>query len=158
MARRTSSGRSLCGECRAGHRSVPAGAWQPCTVACLRPHLLPADARRRTALVPSPSFIWNWRKLDILPVIPVFNIASALGVPFVDKVRAHAPLHHSRGTQPSRFRRIGKAPASPRALAVPASSPCLHACPLATVCASVSLDSSRAFGRRSVWRMSVHPS
>jgi len=32
-----------------------------------------------------PSFIWNWRKLDILPVIPVFNIASALGVPFVDK-------------------------------------------------------------------------
>ena len=32
-----------------------------------------------------PSFIWNWRKFDILPVIPVFNIASALGVPFVDK-------------------------------------------------------------------------
>merc|ERR1711871_504093 len=25
-----------------------------------------------------PSLIWNWRKLDVLPVIPVFNIASAV--------------------------------------------------------------------------------
>merc|ERR1711918_179771 len=32
-----------------------------------------------------PSLIWNWGKLDVLPVIPVFNLASALGVPFVDK-------------------------------------------------------------------------
>jgi nucleoside-diphosphate-sugar epimerase len=32
-----------------------------------------------------PSLIWNWRKFDVLPVIPVFNLASALGVPFVDK-------------------------------------------------------------------------
>lgn len=32
-----------------------------------------------------PSLIWNWKKLDVLPVIPVFNLASALGVPFVDK-------------------------------------------------------------------------
>jgi len=32
-----------------------------------------------------PSLIWSWDKLDVLPVIPVFNIASALGVPFVDK-------------------------------------------------------------------------
>merc|ERR1712154_137475 len=32
-----------------------------------------------------PSLIWNWRKLDVLPVIPVFNLASAIGVPFVDK-------------------------------------------------------------------------
>jgi len=32
-----------------------------------------------------PSLIWNWQKLDVLPIIPVFNIASALGVPFVDK-------------------------------------------------------------------------
>jgi nucleoside-diphosphate-sugar epimerase len=32
-----------------------------------------------------PSLIWDWSKLDVLPVIPVFNIASAIGVPFVDK-------------------------------------------------------------------------
>ena len=32
-----------------------------------------------------PSLIWDWKKFDVLPVIPVFNLASALGVPFVDK-------------------------------------------------------------------------
>jgi len=32
-----------------------------------------------------PSLIWSWDKFDVLPVIPVFNIASAVGVPFVDK-------------------------------------------------------------------------
>ncbi|KAJ1636872.1 hypothetical protein T492DRAFT_956830 [Pavlovales sp. CCMP2436] len=32
-----------------------------------------------------PSLIWDWKKLDVLPVIPVFNLLSALGVPFVDK-------------------------------------------------------------------------
>lgn len=32
-----------------------------------------------------PSLIWDWTKLDVLPVIPVFNLASAIGVPFVDK-------------------------------------------------------------------------
>eukprot|EP00977_Amphora_coffeiformis_P011368 scaffold2744_cov160-Amphora_coffeaeformis.AAC.5 len=32
-----------------------------------------------------PSLIWSWDKLDVLPIIPVFNIASTLGVPFVDK-------------------------------------------------------------------------
>lgn len=32
-----------------------------------------------------PSLIWDWTKFDVLPVIPVFNLASALGVPFVDK-------------------------------------------------------------------------
>merc|ERR1711918_337112 len=38
-----------------------------------------------------PSLIWSWGKLDVLPVIPVFNLASALGVPFVDKtVRVEA--------------------------------------------------------------------
>jgi len=38
---------------------------------------------RTTAL--RPSLIWNWQKLDVLPVIPIFNLASAIGVPFVDK-------------------------------------------------------------------------
>lgn len=32
-----------------------------------------------------PSLIWDWTKFDVLPVIPVFNIANAIGVPFVDK-------------------------------------------------------------------------
>jgi len=36
-------------------------------------------------IIVRPSLIWNWQKLDVLPLIPVFNIASAVGVPFVDK-------------------------------------------------------------------------
>jgi len=36
-------------------------------------------------IVYRPSLIWNWSKLDVLPIIPIFNLASALGVPFVDK-------------------------------------------------------------------------
>lgn len=32
-----------------------------------------------------PSLIWSWDKFDVLPIIPVFNLASAVGVPFVDK-------------------------------------------------------------------------
>jgi hypothetical protein len=32
-----------------------------------------------------PSLIWSWEKFDVLPIIPVFNLASAVGVPFVDK-------------------------------------------------------------------------
>lgn len=32
-----------------------------------------------------PSLVWSWTKFDVLPVIPIFNLASALGVPFVDK-------------------------------------------------------------------------
>lgn len=32
-----------------------------------------------------PSLIWNWKKLDVLPAIPIFNFLSAVGVPFVDK-------------------------------------------------------------------------
>lgn len=40
---------------------------------------------RLRPIIYRPSLIWNWSKLDVLPVIPIFNIASALGVPFVDK-------------------------------------------------------------------------
>ena len=36
-------------------------------------------------IIMRPSLIWSWDKFDVLPIIPVFNIASALGVPFVDK-------------------------------------------------------------------------
>ena len=32
-----------------------------------------------------PSLIWDWSKLDVLPVIPIFNAAAAVGVPFVDR-------------------------------------------------------------------------
>merc|ERR1712232_1238217 len=32
-----------------------------------------------------PSLIWDFTKFDVLPVIPVFNAACAVGVPFVDK-------------------------------------------------------------------------
>lgn len=32
-----------------------------------------------------PSFIWDWTKLDILPLVPVMNLLSAIGVPFTDK-------------------------------------------------------------------------
>jgi len=31
-----------------------------------------------------PSLIWDWTKFDVLPAIPIFNIAS-LFAPFVDK-------------------------------------------------------------------------
>jgi hypothetical protein len=37
------------------------------------------------ACIYRPSLIWDWTKFDVLPVIPVFNLASAVGVPFVDK-------------------------------------------------------------------------
>lgn len=40
---------------------------------------------RLRPIIMRPSLIWTWSKLDVLPVIPIFNIASALGVPFVDK-------------------------------------------------------------------------
>ena len=48
------------------------------------------EARLRTStavrpVIMRPSLIWSWDKLDVLPIIPVFNLASALGVPFVDK-------------------------------------------------------------------------
>jgi nucleoside-diphosphate-sugar epimerase len=37
------------------------------------------------SIIVRPSLIWNWTKFDVLPIIPIFNIANALGVPFVDK-------------------------------------------------------------------------
>ncbi|KAL7544381.1 hypothetical protein ACHAWF_013867 [Thalassiosira exigua] len=37
------------------------------------------------ASVYRPSLIWDWTKFDVLPVIPVFNAAAAIGVPFMDK-------------------------------------------------------------------------
>eukprot|EP00614_Pseudopedinella_elastica_P017648 CAMPEP_0172652006 /NCGR_PEP_ID=MMETSP1068-20121228/243099_1 /TAXON_ID=35684 /ORGANISM="Pseudopedinella elastica, Strain CCMP716" /LENGTH=266 /DNA_ID=CAMNT_0013466411 /DNA_START=773 /DNA_END=1573 /DNA_ORIENTATION=- len=46
------------------------------------------EQQRKGALRPiiyRPSLIWDWSKLDVLPIIPIFNIACALGVPFVDK-------------------------------------------------------------------------
>ena len=46
--------------------------------------LMESTGQLRPVIV-RPSLIWNWQKLDVLPIIPVFNIASALGVPFVDK-------------------------------------------------------------------------
>mmetsp|Transcript_11878 Transcript_11878/g.28098 ORF Transcript_11878/g.28098 Transcript_11878/m.28098 type:complete len:305 (+) Transcript_11878:55-969(+) len=42
-----------------------------------------ADAIR--AAIFRPSLIWSWTKFDVLPVIPVFNLLNAVGVPFVDK-------------------------------------------------------------------------
>ena len=36
-------------------------------------------------VVVRPSLIWSWDKLDVLPIIPVFNFANFVGVPFVDK-------------------------------------------------------------------------
>jgi len=43
------------------------------------------SAKGIRSVIYRPSLIWSWDKFDVLPVIPVFNIASALGVPFVDK-------------------------------------------------------------------------
>lgn len=43
------------------------------------------ESEKIRAAIYRPSLIWDWTKLDVLPVIPIFNLASALGVPFVDK-------------------------------------------------------------------------
>jgi len=43
------------------------------------------NSKKIRAAIYRPSLIWDWGKLDVLPVIPVFNLASAVGVPFVDK-------------------------------------------------------------------------
>jgi len=44
-----------------------------------------SSSNKIRAAIYRPSLIWDWTKLDVLPVIPVFNAASAVGVPFVDK-------------------------------------------------------------------------
>ena len=50
-----------------------------------------AAATELRPVVLRPSLIWNWKKLDVLPIIPLFNLAAAIGVPFVDKtVRVEA--------------------------------------------------------------------
>lgn len=36
-------------------------------------------------IIVRPSLIWSWEKLDVLPLIPVFNLANAVGIPFIDK-------------------------------------------------------------------------
>jgi len=43
------------------------------------------NSNKVRACIYRPSLIWDWTKFDVLPVIPVFNIASAVGIPFVDK-------------------------------------------------------------------------
>lgn len=44
-----------------------------------------ASSSKIRACMMRPSLIWDYSKFDVLPAIPIFNIASALGVPFVDK-------------------------------------------------------------------------
>uniref|UniRef100_A0A7S1BZT6 NAD-dependent epimerase/dehydratase domain-containing protein n=1 Tax=Corethron hystrix TaxID=216773 RepID=A0A7S1BZT6_9STRA len=46
---------------------------------------LGSQSKRIRACLMRPSLIWDWTKFDVLPVIPVFNLASTVGVPFVDK-------------------------------------------------------------------------
>lgn len=46
---------------------------------------LAANTSALRPIIYRPSLIWSWTKFDVLPIIPVFNIASALGVPFVDR-------------------------------------------------------------------------
>lgn len=44
-----------------------------------------AETPQVRAAIFRPSLIWDWSKLDVLPIIPIFNLASSVGVPFVDK-------------------------------------------------------------------------
>eukprot|EP00667_Euglena_gracilis_P009414 EG_transcript_9571 len=46
--------------------------------------LAPHDAKIRP-LIFRPSLLWDWTKWDVLPIIPVFWLASAAGVPFIDR-------------------------------------------------------------------------
>jgi nucleoside-diphosphate-sugar epimerase len=79
----------------AGWPNVPYGAFveEKLAPAWLKSYLVAKRAvedrlSKSTAVRPvivRPSLIWSWDKVDVLPMIPVFNIASAIGVPFVDK-------------------------------------------------------------------------
>lgn len=42
-------------------------------------------AKNLRPIILRPSLIWDWKKFDVLPAIPIFNLASAIGVPFIDK-------------------------------------------------------------------------
>jgi len=46
--------------------------------------LASSTAKIRPVII-RPSLIWNWKKFDVLPVIPIFNLGSAIGIPFIDK-------------------------------------------------------------------------
>lgn len=46
---------------------------------------LSENSKTIRSVVFRPSLIWDFSKFDVLPAIPIFNLASALGVPFVDK-------------------------------------------------------------------------
>ena len=32
-----------------------------------------------------PSFVWNWCKVDVLPLVALFTVLHVLGVPFIDR-------------------------------------------------------------------------
>jgi hypothetical protein len=54
---------------------------------CVETRLVESNTKVGTirSAIYRPSLIWDWTKFDVLPVIPLFNIAAAIGVPFVDK-------------------------------------------------------------------------
>lgn len=46
---------------------------------------LASDPEKIRPVIYRPSLIWSWTKFDVLPIIPIFNLLNAIGVPFVDK-------------------------------------------------------------------------
>ena len=43
------------------------------------------SAPNTRAVILRPSLVWDWSKLEVLPLIPFFNLGCRLGIPFVDK-------------------------------------------------------------------------